>query len=219
ESKCSEADSVHLARRIAMIETQLIARGISDKHLLKAFETVERHKFVPPELQPMAYYDYPLPIEADQTISQPYIVALMTELLQLKDGDRVLEIGTGSGYQSAILAELAEHVYTIEIIDTLANQSKKLLHELGYDNISVRSGDGFAGWPDEAPFDSVIVTCAPPEIPTPLIDQLAEGGRLIIPVGIDWQELILVEKTDGKLKRKEVIPVRFVPMTGEAQKK
>jgi len=209
-------DSTLAAARRHMIQTQLVPRNITDKWVLQAFEKVERHKFVSEDMQPYAYTDHPLPIGKDQTISQPYIVALMTQLLQLSKDDRVLEIGTGSGYQAAILAELAGEIFTIEIIDTLGRRAGNLLEELGYDNVSVRIGDGYQGWPEQAPFDAIIVTCAPAEIPQPLIDQLSEGGRMIIPVGTDWQELILVQNKEGELSRERVIPVRFVPMTGKS---
>lgn len=202
-----------------MVETQIIARGVKDKRVLEAMLKVERHKFVPLNLQKYAYEDYPLEIGEGQTISQPYIVALMTELLELKGNEKVLEIGTGSGYQAAILAELCKKVYTIEIIPSLAENAKKLLKNLGYKNIKVKTGDGFYGWKEYAPFDGIIVTCAPSDIPKPLIDQLAEGGRMVIPVGDIYQELLLIKKEKGKLIRKSIIPVRFVPMTGEAQKK
>jgi protein-L-isoaspartate(D-aspartate) O-methyltransferase len=173
---------------------------------------VKRHLFVPLIYRPLAYADSPLPIGMDQTISQPYIVALMTELLHLKGNEKVLEIGTGSGYQAAILAELAREVYTIEILEPLARRAEKMLTELNYRNIHVKIGDGFLGWPEQAPFDAIIVTCAPEEIPAPLIEQLAEGGRLVIPVGVHWQNLKLVQKTEGNLITKDIIPVSFVPM-------
>ncbi len=207
------------AARERMVKTQIEARGISDKRVLKAFVRVERHKFVDSSLYSEAYNDYPLPIGEGQTISQPYIVALMTDLLKLKPHDRVLEIGTGSGYQAAILAELVDSVFTIEIVEPLGRSAEKRLVELGYKNIAVRIGDGYRGWPEKAPFDAVIVTCAPDEIPQPLLDQLAEGGRMVIPVGDYNQELVLVTKKNGKITRESVAPVRFVPMTGESQKK
>jgi protein-L-isoaspartate(D-aspartate) O-methyltransferase len=211
----SDADTSYAKARQEMIQTQLKPRGIDDERVLKAFEKVERHRFVDKKYLLYAYGDHPLPIGEDQTISQPYIVAVMTQLLKLDENDRVLEVGTGSGYQAAILAELAKEVYTIEIIDTLARTARERLKSLGYENIIVRTGDGYQGWPEKAPFDAVIVTCAPPEIPQPLIDQLAEGGRMIIPVGIAWQELILLERKNGEVTETRVLPVRFVPMTGE----
>ena len=158
--------------------------------------------------------DYPLPIGAGQTISQPYIVALMTELLDLEPGDKVLEIGTGSGYQAAVLAELVDTVFSIEIVEPLGRAAGKLLRELGYTNVNVRIGDGYKGWIEEAPFDAIIATAAPETIPLPLIDQLAEGGRLIIPVGKYYQELQLVTNTEGIIKKKNIASVRFVPMVG-----
>ena len=185
-----ETDSVYEVARREMVRTQIAARGISDKRVLEALTKVERHKFVPRQYRRYAYVDNPLPIDADQTISQPYIVALMTELLQLDGSEKVLEIGTGSGYQAAILGELAGEVYSIEIIDTLARTAERRLKQLGYRNVTVLCADGYEGWPEMAPFDGIIVTCAPPEIPEPLLDQLAEGGRMIIPVGKWWQELV-----------------------------
>jgi len=203
--------------REEMVETQIKGRGIKDERLLKAMIKVERHQFVPAPIRHLAYTDRPLPIGEGQTISQPYIVALMTELLKLDGDEKVLEIGTGSGYQAAILAELAKKVYTIEILEPLANASEKLLQSLGYENITVKHGDGFFGWEEHAPFEAIIVTCAPPHIPQPLIDQLAEGGRMVIPVGPEWrwQDLFVVKKMGGEIKKEKVAPVRFVPMTGE----
>lgn len=201
-----------------MVRSQLETRGIADKRVLLAFEKVERHLFVDSSLRAEAYNDYPLPIGEGQTISQPYIVALMTELLGLRQNDRVLEIGTGSGYQAAILAELVDTVYTIEIVEPLGRTAEKRLRELGYKNVHVRIGDGYRGWPEAAPFDGIVVTCAPEKIPQPLLDQLAEGGRMVIPVGEFWQELILVEKENGEIIRHNIAPVRFVPMTGESER-
>jgi protein-L-isoaspartate(D-aspartate) O-methyltransferase len=200
--------------REAMVTRQIQDRGIADERVLAAMRKVERHRFVPEEYQTKAYKDYPLPIGENQTISQPYIVGLMTDLLDLDGTEKVLEIGTGSGYQAAVLAELAAEVYTIEIVEPLADQAVVLLRELGYKNITVRCGDGFAGWPELAPFDAIIVTCAPPKIPQPLIDQLALGGRLVIPVGNIYQELILLERKENELVTTRIAPVRFVPMTG-----
>jgi len=202
-----------------MVSRQIEARGIGDSGVLNAMRTVERHLFVPDSIRWLAYEDYPLPIGEDQTISQPYIVALMTALLQLEKNDKVLEIGTGSGYQAAVLAELVDSVFTVEILPELGTRADSLLSELGYDNVAVLIGDGFEGWEDHAPYDGIIVTCAPSEIPQPLIDQLAEDGKLVIPVGTNWQELILVTKHEGKIDRQSVIPVRFVPMTGKALQK
>jgi protein-L-isoaspartate(D-aspartate) O-methyltransferase len=203
--------------RERMLALDIRGRGIRDERVLEAMRRVPRQAFVPSEYADKAYADHPLPIGAGQTISQPYIVALMTELLEVKEGDRVLEIGTGSGYQAAILAELTPHVYTIEIIRTLAERAEKTLRRLGYDTVKVKTGDGYLGWPEHAPFDGIIVTCAPDEVPQPLRDQLAEGGRMVIPVGPQWtsQTLYLLRKKNGKLAQTAVIPVRFVPMVRE----
>ncbi|HOG75470.1 MAG TPA: protein-L-isoaspartate(D-aspartate) O-methyltransferase [Candidatus Marinimicrobia bacterium] len=199
--------------RQKMVNEQIIARGVRAESVIKAMQKVERHLFVPEQYRNFAYSDRPLPIGEGQTISQPYIVALMTELLDLKKSDKVLEIGTGSGYQAAILAEICDSVYTIEIIPSLGKQAQALLRELGYHNIHCKIGDGYLGWPEHAPYDGIIVTCAPSKIPQPLKEQLAEGGRMVIPVGATYtQELVLVTKTKGKLIQKSVIPVRFVPM-------
>ncbi|MCK4995129.1 MAG: protein-L-isoaspartate(D-aspartate) O-methyltransferase [Candidatus Omnitrophica bacterium] len=219
EHKLSEENPVLVRARRDMVETQIKARGIKDERLLEAMFKVKRHLFVPAHLQNLAYSDGPLPIGKGQTISQPYIVAIMTELLNLNGDEKILEIGTGSGYQAAILAELAKEVYTIEILEPLAIQAEKTLEDLGYGNITVKCGDGYLGWLEHAPFDAIIVTCAPANIPQPLIEQLAEGGRMIIPVGVHWQELKLLEKVNGKIKTSSIIPVRFVPMTGEEVKK
>jgi protein-L-isoaspartate(D-aspartate) O-methyltransferase len=204
--------------RERMVETQIKARGVKEPRVLAAMLKVERHLFVPKDLQQTAYSDQPLPIGEGQTISQPYIVALMTELLELKGNEKVLEVGTGSGYQAAILAELAREVYTIEIVEKLANSSEKLLLQLGYKNIQVKAGDGYLGWPEAGPFDAIIVTCAPDHIPKPLIDQLKEGGRMVIPVGEYTQELKKIVKRAGKLETTNAIPVIFVPMTGDGVK-
>ncbi len=207
------------AMREKMVETQIKARGVKDPRVLSALINVERHRFVPEKYLNSAYSDQPLPIGEGQTISQPYIVALMTELLELKGNERVLEIGTGSGYQAAILGELAEEVYTIEIIEPLASMAKKRLSELGYQNVKVKAGDGYLGWPEVAPFDAIIVTAAPDHIPKPLIEQLKEGGRMVVPVGTHTQELKKVVKRSGKIETTNVIPVIFVPMTGEGVKR
>ncbi len=202
--------------RERMVRTQIESRGIIDRMVLAAMRKVERHRFVPERQQASAYTDQPLPIGEGQTISQPYIVALMTELLELDGDEKVLEVGTGSGYQAAVLGELAASVFTIEIVPPLAQHAEKLLKELGYDNITVRCGDGYIGWPEQAPFDAIIITCAPPQVPQPLIDQLADGGRMVVPVGRRWQELVLIEKHGRRLKETSIIPVRFVPMTGDS---
>ncbi len=204
--------------REKMVETQIKARGVKDPRVLSAMLKVERHLFVPKEYQTSAYADQPLPIGEGQTISQPYIVAFMTELLELKGEERVLEIGTGSGYQAAILAELVKEVYTIEIVETLASSVKNRLLALGYQNINVKAGDGYLGWPEVAPFDAIIVTAAPDHIPKPLIDQLKEGGRMVIPVGAYSQELKKIVKRAGKIETADIIPVIFVPMTGDGVK-
>ncbi len=206
------------AMREKMVETQIRARGVKDPRVLSALLNVERHRFVPKEYSTSAYSDQPLPIGEGQTISQPYIVALMTELLELKGNEKVLEIGTGSGYQAAILAELVKEVYTIEIIESLASMAKKRLSELGYQNIQVKAGDGYLGWPEAAPFDAIIVTAAPDHIPRPLIEQLKDGGRMVVPVGSYTQELKKIIKKSGKIETIDVIPVLFVPMTGEGVK-
>jgi protein-L-isoaspartate(D-aspartate) O-methyltransferase len=211
-------DPYALARQ-RMVAEQLVAPGrdITNARVLTVMGRIPRHEFVPERLRRDAYADHPLPIGHGQTISQPYIVAFMTERLEPKPTDRVLEIGTGSGYQAAVLSELVARVYTIEIIDELAQRAAADLKRLGYTNAHVRAGDGYLGWKEAAPFDAVIVTCAPERVPQPLIDQLKEGGRMIIPVGSTWnQELVLLHKRGGKLEQHEVLPVRFVPMTGKA---
>jgi protein-L-isoaspartate(D-aspartate) O-methyltransferase len=208
----------HEERQI-MVKTQIEYRGVSDYAVLKAMRKVERHRFVPVELRDRAYGDHPLPIGEGQTISQPYIVALMTEILELDKTKRVLEIGTGSGYQAAILAEICDSVYTIEIVKILGERSQLIFTELAYTNIKLKIGDGYLGWEEYAPFDAIIVTCAPTHIPQALKDQLAEGGKMIIPVGDYVQELVLLTKHNGKIKRTSVIPVRFVPMIGKEGKK
>jgi len=206
-------------RRI-MVETDLRGRDITNANVLKVMGRIPRHRFVPEELAHQAYADHPLPIGYGQTISQPYIVALMTQLAQPNAKSRALDIGTGSGYQAAVLAEICDEVYSIEIIKPLAEEARKRLAELGYKNITVRSGDGYRGWPEKAPFDVIIVAAAPDHVPKPLVDQLAPGGRLVLPVGDYFQQLVLIEKQkDGSLRRKSEIPVMFVPMTGEAQKR
>jgi len=203
--------------REEMVRYQIQARGVTNEKVLRAMRSVPRHLFVPENVRNSAYGDFPLPIGEGQTISQPYIVALMTELLDPDESDRVLEIGTGSGYQAAVLAEIVREVYTIEIIPSLSKEAQATLKKLGYKNVHFKIGDGFLGWEEYAPFDGIIVTCAPPEIPHPLIEQLKEGGRLVIPVGEDFQMLKLVEKRKGKIVVKDSIPVRFVPMTGIAE--
>lgn len=205
--------------RMNMVERQLAARDITDPRVLDAMRRVPRHRFVPPDLSARAYEDRPLPIGYRQTISQPYIVAFMTQALQLAPDARVLEIGTGSGYQTAVLAELAAAVYSIEIVPPLAARAEAALAEMGYDNVHVREGDGYAGWPDEAPFDAIMVTAAPDHVPQPLVDQLAVGGRMIVPVGEHRQTLTVLVRTDQGVTEEAVLPVLFVPMTGEAERR
>lgn len=216
--KDKSPEDIYSKLRERMVVEQIESRGVHNKLVLDAMRKVPRHLFIPSAYIDLAYDDAPLPIGEDQTISQPYIVALMTELLGLKGGEKVLEIGTGSGYQAAILAGIAKEVYTIEIIPSLAGSAKERLEKMGYKNITVRCGDGYIGWEEHAPFDGIIVTAAPVQIPQPLIDQLAIGGRLVIPVGDYFQELVLVTKTKEGIKKQNVTPVRFVPMTGEAEK-
>lgn len=208
------------AERRRMIERQLVSsdRGITNTRVLEAMRDVLRHEFVPDELRARAYDDSPLPIGHGQTISQPFIVAFMTQALDPRPKDRVLEIGTGSGYQAAVLARLVDEVFTIEIIEPLARRAEETLRRQGVSNVHVRHGDGYKGWPEAAPFDAIIVTCAPEAVPEPLTDQLKEGGRMIIPVGGDGdQQLVLLEKSGGKLTRTGLLPVHFVPMTGKAR--
>ena len=216
QSTQNDADA---RRRTTMVETQIAARGVRDPRVLAAMRKVPRHLFVEPAERARAYEDHPLPIAGSQTISQPYIVALMTELLGLPEHARVLEIGTGSGYQSAVLGEIADEVYSIEILPELALASARKLTELGYKNVTVREGDGYRGWPEHAPFDGIIVTAAPESVPQPLIEQLAPGGRMVIPVGTFFQELkVFTRGADGRITEQSIIPVRFVPMTGEIEK-
>lgn len=204
--------------RHLMVEQQLRRRDITDERVLASMEKVPRHLFVPPDLQSLAYADRALPIEHGQTISQPYIVALMTQWANVGPESKVLEIGTGSGYQAAVLAEICRSVFSIEIVESLALTAQQRLSELGYSHVSIRCGDGYLGWPDEAPFDAILVTAAPDHVPQPLIDQLAVGGRLIIPVGRNVQQLTVFEKAaDGTVQRFEVASVLFVPMTGRAE--
>ncbi len=207
-----QSDKYTLLRE-GMVQTQISDRGITDRRVLNAFRKVPRHLFVPQNLQNEAYEDNPLPIGYGQTISQPYIVAMMTEAVKPASGKKALEIGTGSGYQAAVLAEIVDSVYTIEIVPELARQSSVLFKKLGYSNIVSKHGDGYKGWPEHAPFDIIIVTAAPDEIPEPLVDQLAENGRMVIPVGgsYTFQNLILATKKNGKIIEKRLTLVRFVP--------
>ena len=208
----SRADADRATERERMVDTQIRARGVAEEPVLAAMLRVPRHVFVPPEHQSRAYDDTPLPIGFDQTISQPYIVAYMTDVLDAKPTDRVLEIGTGSGYQAAILSALVREVYSIEIVEPLAVRARETLAALGYDNVRIRHGNGYLGWPEAAPFDKIIVTAAPPEVPRALIDQLAAGGMMVVPVGRGEQVMTIVRKTPGGVAMTETIPVRFVPM-------
>lgn len=203
--------------RKEMVERTILSRGIEDKRVIEAMLNVERRLFVPEEYRIEAYEDTPLPIGYSQTISQPYIVALMTELAEIDSTSIVLEVGTGSGYQTAILAEIADFVFTVEIISPLAKRAKKLFDSLGYDNIEARCGDGFHGWPEHAPFDAIVVTAAPARIPEPLLSQLADNGKLVIPLGENRQELEVVTSSGGRVSEKSILSVRFVPMTGEIE--
>jgi protein-L-isoaspartate(D-aspartate) O-methyltransferase len=202
-----------------MVDSQIEARGVRDPRVLAAMRQVPRHEFVPEPWQHLAYSDRPLPIGYEQTISQPYIVALMSEALALKGDEIVLEIGTGSGYQAAVLCELASHVYSIEIVPQLAERALAVLQMLNYTNVSVRAGDGYRGWPEHAPFDAIMLTAAPERVPQPLLDQLKLGGRLVLPVGGELQHLVRMTRRPDGFESDTLAAVRFVPMTGEAQKK
>jgi protein-L-isoaspartate(D-aspartate) O-methyltransferase len=211
-STAKDANKDYTLLREKMVEEQIIARGVSDSSVIDAMLTVKRHLFVPKILTSSAYRDHPLSIGYDQTISQPYIVAIMTELLEVKKTDKVLEVGTGSGYQAAVLSLLADSVFTIEIIPELAYSAEKRLDSLGYKNVLVKAGDGYKGWKEHASFDGIIVTCAPKEVPPLLLEQLSIGGRMVIPVGSYYQELLLITKDSTGISEKSIIPVRFVPM-------
>jgi len=221
EKEAPVTDDAEQWRRLqAMVDSQIEGRGLSDPATLAAMRKVPRWEFVPENLRNRAFEDNPLPIGAGQTISQPYIVAYMTEALRLEPGDRVLEIGTGSGYQAAILAEIAAEVYTIEIVASLGEEAEETLNRLGYDNVHVRIGDGYRGWPEAAPFDAIIVTCAPDHVPQPLLDQLKDGGRLVLPLGGQYpQTLKRFTRRGDTFDEEDLEPVLFVPMTGEAQEK
>ncbi len=208
---------IFATKRSNMITEQIVSRGVVEPKVLNAMRKVERHLFVSSSLQPVAYSDHPLPIGYAQTISQPYIVAYMTEAAQPGSEDRALEIGTGSGYQSAILAEIVKEVYTIEVVEPLAMSAASRLSGFGYKNIHVRHSDGYSGWPEKAPFDVIVITAAPPEIPDELLNQLAAGGRMIVPVGSSFQELCLITRTPGGFEKKRLLPVRFVPMIHKDQ--
>jgi protein-L-isoaspartate(D-aspartate) O-methyltransferase len=212
------ADDAALVRaREEMVKAQIAARGVKDPKTLAAMRKVPRHLFVPEGARTQAYEDHPLAIGHGQTISQPYIVAFMTEAAGLRGGESVLEIGTGSGYQAAVLSQIAARVFTIEIVAPLAASSAALLKRLGYANVSVRAGDGYLGWPEAAPFDAILVTAAAPKIPAPLKEQLKDGGRLVLPVGDDWQELIVVTRRGERFEENRLLAVRFVPMTGKVR--
>jgi protein-L-isoaspartate(D-aspartate) O-methyltransferase len=217
EIRAGEAPMNYTKLREEMVRTQIEARGVSDVRVLDAMRSVPRHEFVPDSLAARAYEDNPLPIGDGQTISQPYIVAAMSELARIGPGSRVLEVGTGSGYQAAVLHEIAGEIYSIEIVEALAGRSADLLERLGYESAHVRHGDGYRGWKEFAPFDAILVTAAPTRVPEPLLEQLREGGRLVVPVGEWYQELEVHTRTADGFRREKVFPVRFVPMTGEIQ--
>ncbi len=218
-SKPSRVPDSLAAERALMVDEQIARRGVKDPIVLAAMRKVPRHEFVPESYRKYSYSDEPLPIGEGQTISQPYIVAVMTDTLGLSKGSKVLEIGTGSGYQAAVLAEIVAEVYTIEIVEPLCKEAAGTLARLGYANVHVRCGDGYRGWPEAAPFDAIIVTAAPDHVPQPLVDQLKPLGRMCIPVGDLYQELMLITKTEHGVTQQEMLPVRFVPMTGEAESK
>lgn len=205
-------DNEFSRQRDNMVEVQIRSRGLGDEKILEAMRRVKRHLFVPFELRPYAYGDEPLPIGEGQTISQPYIVAYMTEALKLKGGERVLEVGTGTGYQTAILAEIAGEIYTVEIIAALSESAQQRLHGLGYRNIRFKVGDGTFGWEEYAPYDAIIVTAAPPSVPRKLQEQLRVSGRMVIPVGAGFQELVLITREKKDFRKKKLLPVRFVPL-------
>jgi protein-L-isoaspartate(D-aspartate) O-methyltransferase len=215
--KAGLSEDEFAAARERMVRNQLESRDIKDAKVLASMRKIPRHKFVPPEIVDSAYDDNALPLSLGQTVSQPYIVAFMTQALDLEGNERVLEVGTGSGFQAAVLAEIVPEVYTIEILPALTERARRTLADLGYKNIRFRTGDGYEGWPEAAPFDAIVVTAAPDHVPAPLVDQLKPGGRMIIPVGRFEQELVVIEKTKSGFTRRSTIPVRFVPMTGRAQ--
>jgi protein-L-isoaspartate(D-aspartate) O-methyltransferase len=215
----TKSDDPTAPARNRMVQRHLVERGIKNPRVLEAFRTVPRHRFLPPKSRRMAYDDESIPIGEGQTITPPYDVAFMTEVLDPKPTDRVYEVGTGSGYQSAILSRIVKEVYSVEIHEPLGKRAAQVHKELGYTNIHTRIGDGYEGWPDAAPFDSIIVTCAPEKVPQPLVDQLKEGGRLVIPLGSRFDQVVYVgDKHDGKVKLKPLKPTLFVPMTGRAQR-
>lgn len=212
-------DGAQRQARDRMVREQIVNRGVRDARVLAAMRKVPRHFFVPQDTLPAAYLDQPLPIGHGQTISQPYIVAFMSEALELKPQDRVLEIGTGSGYQAAVLAELAREVYSIEIVEPLGKEAAARLKDLGYERVKLRIGDGYRGWPEAAPFDAIIVTAAPDHVPPALVEQLRKGGRMVLPVGRFAQDLLRLRRTAKGVVQENLLPVRFVPMVGEAEKK
>lgn len=208
----SKQESWWISRAEKMVESQIVSRGVRDPDVIRVMKQTPRHLFVPGHLKDAAYKDHPLPIGSGQTISQPYIVALMTEYLQLTGTEKVLEIGTGSGYQAAILSQLVDTCYSIEVVETLAKKASKTLNELGYHNLVVKWGDGYQGWTEHAPFDRIIITAAPETVPEKLVEQLSVGGRMVLPVGSHFQELILITKNRKGIQQQKIIPVRFVPM-------
>lgn len=216
---CSSGERAYAELRERMVRRQIEDRGIDDAHVVAAMRIVPRHRFVPARYRSLAYSDSPLPIGLDQTISQPYIVALMTASLDCDPDHRILEVGTGSGYQAAVLAEIVDTVYTVEIIPELARRARAVLDTLGYGTVAVRAGDGYDGWPEAAPFDGIIVTAAAPKVPDPLVEQLRMGGRLVIPVGERLQSLHVYEKRADGLELLSSLPVRFVPMTGKVRER
>ncbi|MHC4875946.1 MAG: protein-L-isoaspartate(D-aspartate) O-methyltransferase [Planctomycetota bacterium] len=219
-SVCAAADDDYRDERVEMVEVAVVREGITNRAVLQALLKVPRHEFVPSSLHREAYIDKALPIGFQQTISPPYIVAYMTESLDPQPTDRILEIGTGSGYQAAVLGEICKEVYSIEIVPQLGRSAKKRLEKLGYDNVHTKVGDGYKGWPEHAPFDGIIVTCSPESVPQPLVDQLREGGRMIVPLGERYQQVFyLFEKRDGRLRPTKLVPTLFVPMTGNAEER
>ena len=211
-------DRDYQSERKKMVEDQIVSRGIKDERVVNAMLEVPRHEFVPEDWKDYSYSDGPIPIGMGQTISQPYIVAIMTELMGVKEGDKVLEIGTGSGYQAAVLAAMGCNVYTIEILGELTGRARNVIEKLGYNNVHFKVGDGYEGWEEHSPYDAITATASPAEIPHPLVDQLKQGGRMVLPVGKDHQELKLITKTEDGMETKDIIPVAFVPMTGRAEK-
>ena len=210
------ADDAFAAQRRTMVD-ELRRRGVTRTDVLAAMEQVPRHLFVPDDVRAQAYSDQPLPLGGGRSVYQPYVVALMTSLLELKRGDKVLEVGTGSGYHAAVLSRIAREVYSIEIVETVASQASKKLSVLGYHNVAVKVGDGYQGWPDKAPFDAILLSAAPPHIPKPLLNQLRVGGRMVVPVGGFFQDLQVITKVADGLETRNIIPVRLAPMTGRVR--